>query len=151
MEPFCGVEALHAVPDAQEGFLHQVFGDAGVAHHAQDQRVGDAAVAIVEFGERLRIAPLQARDEVAIVAGDVNREEDGKQNIMSSLASSMRASRIVRARLIVYTSERGDQDLRARSDSSRAMRATRVATRKRSNRSVEMHFFLDFLLEQPYI
>ena len=36
-----------------------------VAHDAEDQRVGEAAVAIVEFGERLRVAPLQARDQIA--------------------------------------------------------------------------------------
>ena len=63
---FLGVEALHAVPDAEESLLHQVFGDAGVAHNAKNQGEHDAAVAVVEFGERLRFATLQSNDECSV-------------------------------------------------------------------------------------
>ena len=73
-EPFCGIQALRAIPDAQKGLLYQVFRDAGIAHYAQDQRVGEAAVAIVELGQRLRIAALQARDEFRVAFRGVDSQ-----------------------------------------------------------------------------
>src|SRR5947209_20421407 len=41
-----GVEAVDAIPDAQERLLYEVFGDPGVAVDAEDERNDDATGAI---------------------------------------------------------------------------------------------------------
>ena len=73
------IEGLHAVPDAEKSFLHQVFGDAGVAHHAKNERVGDAAVAVVELREGLRFAALEANDESRRRFGAAKRHQMGRE------------------------------------------------------------------------
>ena len=72
---FAGFEALHAIPDPEERFLHEVLGDPGVAHHTQDERKDQAAVAIVEFREGLRVAALEAQNQVAIAFGDAQGQQ----------------------------------------------------------------------------
>ena len=81
---------MDAIPDAEEGFLYEVFGDPGIADDAQDERISDAAVAIVQFGEGLRVAALKARDQIAVGGGSVNREDERQEHHNAS---------------IVYTSE----------------------------------------------
>ena len=66
-----------------------------IAHHAQDQRVGDAPIAVVEFREGLRIAPLHARDETAVVLGGVNCQKNWKQHHANSLARFSGASNCI--------------------------------------------------------
>ena len=77
MRALLRIEPLHAVPHAQESLLHEVFGNAGVAHHAEDETVREPAVAIVELGERLRLAALEANDESRVRFGGAQRQQDG--------------------------------------------------------------------------
>src|SRR5205823_4015518 len=80
-----------------------------VAHDAENQRIGEAAVAIIELRERLRVAPLQADDEVSVAAGGVDCENERQEHHRNSNAS------------IVYTREMRTQMLASR----RAARDTR--------------------------
>ena len=72
------IEGVHAVPDAEESFLHEVFGDAGVAHHAENERISDAAVAVVKVREGLWFAALEADDDIGVSLGGAKRQQDGQ-------------------------------------------------------------------------
>ena len=89
------IEAVNPIPYAQESLLHQVFGDARIADHAQNQREGYAAVAIVKFGQSVRVAPLHARDEAGVVFAGVNGHQDGKQHHSRIRARRSRASNCI--------------------------------------------------------
>ena len=51
-----GPEACRCTPDREEGVLHGVLGETGIAHDAQREAVGSAAEAIVERAERGLVA-----------------------------------------------------------------------------------------------
>jgi len=86
--PLLGIESANAVPHPQERLLHQILRDAGVTHHAENQRIDQTAVPVVEFRQCLRIPALHARDQFRIVFSGVDGQQYGKQH---------------HARLIVYT------------------------------------------------
>ena len=64
--PFGGIEALHAVPYTEKRFLHKILGERCVANHAQNDGVGEPAIAIVQHAERFRIPSLQARHQIGV-------------------------------------------------------------------------------------
>src|ERR1051325_7374518 len=63
----------------------RIVRDSGIADDAQDERISDAAVAIVQFGEGLRVAALEARDEIAVGGGSVNREDERQEHHNASI------------------------------------------------------------------
>jgi hypothetical protein len=71
---------VNPVPHAKERLLYQIFRDAAVAHHSQNQGVRNASVAIIEFREGLRIPPLHARDETAVILHGVYCQKYWKQH-----------------------------------------------------------------------
>ena len=58
-----GDEPRGAAPDREERVLHGVLGERLVAQHAQREPVGDAAVAVVELGERNLVGARGQRDD----------------------------------------------------------------------------------------
>jgi hypothetical protein len=66
---------LRAIPHAQESFLHQVLGDTGIPHDAQNQRVCQPAVAIVQLCHGFGIALFQARHQLGITLTDQTGEK----------------------------------------------------------------------------
>ena len=58
---------MHSIPYPQESLLHQVFGQIGVAHDAEDYGVGEPAEAIVEIRHGVGLAPLQPPGEFLVV------------------------------------------------------------------------------------
>lgn len=55
------------LPDAEQRFLQQILGDLAIGDDAQDDRQGDARVAIVERFQRGGVARGQARDQLLVV------------------------------------------------------------------------------------
>jgi len=61
------VEGLDAIPYAQKGFLHEILGHGGIAHHAKDQRVGQASIPVVEIRHCLGFAGAETPGQSGIV------------------------------------------------------------------------------------
>src|ERR1035438_734900 len=87
-----GIEAADAVPDAQESLLHQIFGNAGVPDHAQNQPEHHLAIAVVELCQGLWIAPLQADHKLAVALRH-NCEDQRKHRVTGYLRRSKDYSR----------------------------------------------------------
>src|SRR6185437_485507 len=60
------IEPAYAIPYAEERLLREVFSDAAVAHHAKNQSECHAPVTVVKFAQCLRVAPLQALQQIAV-------------------------------------------------------------------------------------
>jgi hypothetical protein len=80
------IEAVNPIPYTQESLLHQVFGNARIADHANNQREGNPAVSIVELGQCVGIAPLHAHYEAGVVFGAVHGHQYWKQRHAESYA-----------------------------------------------------------------
>jgi hypothetical protein len=61
-----GPIACGRAPDFQEGVLDEVLGSLALAHKAVGQGEGGAAVAVVEDGERLGVAPPDEGDQILV-------------------------------------------------------------------------------------
>ena len=84
-----GDEPAGGAPDGEERLLHRVLGERLVAQDAEREAVGDAAVAVVQLGERDLLGARDERDdcfvgEVSEIAGHVLIRPRGQDGSISA-------------------------------------------------------------------
>src|ERR1700722_2551041 len=81
------LETLDTVPHAQEGLLHQILGNPGIPHYPEDERVNQAAVAVVQLSHGPWIAALQALDQFRVAFSELDREQQRQQHYVLAAIS----------------------------------------------------------------